>query len=210
VGKRVVAREARKSWDDEHARGWRSATKLFAGLQAGQALTPLPYSSGLLLNADEIEYAAADAEFHRYYGTEGGSYVHSTLLMGGPWMMVATGVASAVGNRSRRTAAEFEAMARWRPGGRTRAVLTSARLLISAEGQWMSYYFGAILEIQPDPAHYAMVLAFEGAPPLSLRGPWVPYLSVALLYLLHGRADPRSVELPSTSESPGQPRWSNP
>ena len=33
---------------------------------------------------------------------------------------------------------------------------------------------------------------------MSLRGPWIPYLSVALFYLLHGRADPRALELPPT------------
>jgi len=165
--------------------------------------------------SDDIDRGLSDSirpRFHRYYGTDGGSYVHPVFLMGGPLMMAATGMASAVGNRSRRTQAELEAMARWRPGGRTRAVLTSARLLVSAEGQWMSHYFGTILEVQPDPAHYSVVLAFEGAPPLSLRGPWVPYLSVALLYLLHGKADPRSIELPSASgsASPDQPRWSTP
>jgi len=197
MGKWRDDEQAAERSQEELARGWHSAQELFRSLQSGQPLSPLPYASGLLLQADELEYAAADAEFCRFYGLDGGSYVHSTLLMGGPFMMAATGIASAVGNRSRRTAAEVQAMPQWRYGGRTRAVLTSTRLLISSEGQWLSFYHGAILELQPHPATSSMFMAFEGTSPLSLRGPWIPYLSVALFYLLHGRTDPRTVELPS-------------
>ena len=205
MGKRQDADEARRRSVDEASRGWTSACELFQGLQSGRPLAPLPYSSGLLLQADETEYAAADAEFLRYYGRDGGSYVHSTLVMGGPFMMAATGIASAVGNRSRRTAAEQEAMPQWRYCGSTRAVLTSNRLLISWDGQWVSFHLGSILEIQPNPATSSVCLAFEGSPPLSLRGPWIPDLSVALFYLLHGRADPRTIEVPPTRASSPRP-----
>ncbi len=205
MGKRDDAMAAKRRLDEEAARGWSSACELFQGLQAGRPLMALPYSSGLLLQPDETEYAAADAEFLRFYGRDGSTYVHSTLLMGGPFMMAATGIASAMGNRSRRTAAEREAMAQWRYCGSTRAVLTSNRLLISWEGQWVSFWLGSILEIQPHPATSSVCLAFEGSPPLSLRGPWIPYLSVALFYLRHGRADPRAIEVPAPQANPARP-----
>ncbi len=207
MSKRLDAKVARDRRHDEHARAWHAACELFQSLQSGQPLAPLPYTSGLLLKADEAEYAAADAESYRYYGLQGGSYVHSTFLMGGPFMMAATGIASAVGNRSRRTAAEFEAMPRWRFGGHTRAVLTSARVLTCSEGQWISFYLGGIVEICPHPANYSVTMAFEDCAPLSLRGPWIPYLSIALFYLLHGRADPRAIEVPPADASPTRPTW---
>ncbi len=71
----------------------------------------------------------------------------------------------------------------------------------------MSFYLGAILQIQPSPAHYAVTISFEGCAPLSLSGPWIPYLSVALSYLLHGRADPRVIEVPATSASTPRSTW---
>ncbi len=207
MSRRIDAKVAKDRWNDEFARGWRSACELFQSLQSGRPLAPLPYASGLLLKADETEYAAAEAESYRYYGLDGGSYVHSTFLMGGPFMMAATGIASAMGNRSRRTAAQYEAMPRWRYIGPTRAVLTSARVLASSEGQWISFYLGGILEINPHPAQYTVTIAFEESPPLSLRGPWIPYMSIALFYLLHGRADPRAIELPPTERPPTTRTW---
>ena len=158
-----------------HGAGARPTSSSRPCSQAGP-LAPLPYASGLVLKPDETEYVAAEAGSYRYYGLDGGSYVHSTFLMGGPFMMAATGFASAMGNRSRRTAAQYEAMPRWRYGGVTRAVLTSAWLLTSSEGQWISFYLGGIIEINPHPAQYTVTIAFEESPPLSLRGPWIPYL----------------------------------
>ena len=191
--RRTEAKAAQRGWQDEHARGWQSAQALYQSLEAGHPLHPADHGSGLILGGDEREYAATECESYRFYGLDNAGYAQSTLVMGGPFMMAATGIASAMGNRSRRNAAELQAMPQWRYGGPTRAVLTSARLLILSEGQWVSFYLASIREMQPDPAHYSLAMTFEGCPPLALRGPWMPYMSLALFYLLHGRADPRAI-----------------
>ena len=92
----------------------------------------------------------------------------------------------------------------WFPVGgpgpsRQLAIVTNRRLILGGVERPLA----AITSIEPDPADFAMTLRFRNAAPVSLRGPWVPWLGVVLSALLHGTAFPPEQEfrLPMTAGS---------
>ena len=70
--------------------------------------------------------------------------------------------------------------------GRQLAVVTSHRLILGGEEKKLT----AVTSIEPDPAGWTLTLRFRNADPVTLTGPWVPWLSVVLCAGLHGTAFP--------------------
>jgi hypothetical protein len=69
--------------------------------------------------------------------------------------------------------------------GRRLAVITSRRLIVGAE-----HRLATVDSIEPDPADWSVTLRFRNEPPITLRGPWVPWLTVVICAELHGTACP--------------------
>lgn len=66
-------------------------------------------------------------------------------------------------------------------GERRLAVITSRRLLLGEE-----YGLRTVTAVEPDPAHWSVTLCFGGGDQLTLRGPWVPWLTVVICAELYG------------------------
>lgn len=70
--------------------------------------------------------------------------------------------------------------------GRELAVITNQRLIVGAA----EHRLARMTAIEPDPADWSMTLRLRNADPVTLRGPWVPWLSVVLCCELYGTAFP--------------------
>ena len=71
-------------------------------------------------------------------------------------------------------------------GGRQLAVITNRRLIVGAQ----DHLLARITSIEPDPAEWSVTLRLRNAEPVTLCGPWVPWLSVVLCAEVHGTASP--------------------
>jgi hypothetical protein len=70
--------------------------------------------------------------------------------------------------------------------GRELAVITNQRLIVGTD----EHRLARMAAIEPDPASWSVRLRLRNAEPVTLRGPWVPWLSVVLSAELHGTAFP--------------------
>jgi hypothetical protein len=75
-----------------------------------------------------------------------------------------------------------ETRAGWRSGTRQAAVVTSQRLLLDD----VAYDFRSLILVQPNPLDWSVNLYFQGAQPIMLRGPWVPWMTVVMCAELYG------------------------
>ena len=70
--------------------------------------------------------------------------------------------------------------------GRQLAVVTNQRLKLGS----VDHRLALVESIEPDPAGWSLTLHLRDAPPVTVRGPWVPWLAVVLSAELHGTAFP--------------------
>jgi hypothetical protein len=159
-----------------------AAWSLATSLRDGCHLAPLSLD-GVPLAGDEPAYAELDVTGWRWLAVDGVAYESRTFLLGGPLLMCATAIASAVGNGRRRRDAERAAAPQWRPLGVVRVVVTPRRLLVRHESSWWSVWFEAIASVHPDPAALRLDVVFDRDPPYRFEGPEVPVLAVVLLWL---------------------------
>lgn len=159
-----------------------AAWSLATSLRDGCRLEPLSLD-GVPLAGDEPAYAELDVTGWRWLGVDGVAYEQRTLLLGGPVLMCATAVMSAVGNGRRRRDAERAAAPQWRPLGPLRVVVTPRRLLVWHGSAWWSVWLDAIASVHADPAVLRLDLAFDRDPPYRFEGPDVPVLAVVLSWL---------------------------
>lgn len=135
---------------------------------------------GAPLGVGEVAYGDLTATGWRYFGLGHALYEKRTILVGGPLLMMATGLASAIGNRNARLAAEAAAAPQWRPLGSLRIVLSSERLLVWHGQAWWSVWLSGITDVRPYPEHQTIDLFFASDPPYRLVGPDVVPLGVVL------------------------------
>jgi hypothetical protein len=105
--------------------------------------------------------------------------------------------ASAAIHEANRRRAVAAARPQWRLHGRVPVVVTNQRVVLMAE-QVYSYELHRIVMIEPDPLHYAVALHFEHASPVLLRGPWVPWATVAVCATVFGAPWPPGFVPPPT------------
>lgn len=166
-----------------HQAGWGLAHRLFQYLSEGNA--PRPFPTPLTLDPGEWLYADAPLEYARFYGTTVHYTRRSTIAFGSIPFMIGAYTATAISNAAERSRARAMASPQWREAHTTRVVLTSRRVIANVQGRWLSFHHGDIAEFAPSPIRYALVLAYDGYEPLSLRGPLVPWVSVTLASLLY-------------------------
>lgn len=155
---------------------------LAAVLDNGGWLRPINVPD-LLLPDGEDAYADFWATGWRYEAAVV-PYERRTLVVGGPWMALATWTASALGNRRLRASAEAASVPQWRPLGQIRVVVTSSRLLVLHGGAWWSVWYSEIAGVQST-TDQTVDLSFRADPPYKLVTGDPAGLVTVIRYFMH-------------------------
>ncbi|MEV4638045.1 hypothetical protein AB0J80_11895 [Actinoplanes sp. NPDC049548] len=159
-----------KTWDftkDQTEAGWRSMSLLARLVQRGGH--PAPVKPTVALGAGEKQYGAFLANMLAYYSADV-DYSSGIFASGGFFF----------------TSASSAPRSGWRLQGRQAVTLTSQRLVMRGSDGEQAYEFRSLILIQPNPLDWSVNLYFQGAQPMMLRGPWVPWMTVVMSAELYG------------------------
>ena len=143
--------------------GWRSMSMLVRHVQRGGH--PVAVAPTAELRAGEKQYGSFPVDLSTYFSAEV-DYSSSIFASGGLFF----------------TEHSTETSEGWRGGERVAAIVTSQRLLLGGT----AYDFRSLILIQPNPLDWSVNLYFQGAQPIMLRGPWVPWMTVVMCAELYG------------------------
>lgn len=162
----------RVTWDftkEQTDAGWRSMSLLARLVHRGghpAAVTPT-----IALQPDEAEYGAFPVDVLAYFSAD--VDYSSGIFASGGYFFTSNGS----GARTR---------AGWRHEGRQGATITSQRLVLREKNGEQAYDFRSLILIQPNPLDWSVNLYFQGAQPMMLRSPWVPWMTVVMSAELYG------------------------
>lgn len=167
-------------------RHWQVARSLAHDLMEGE----LPDTGkvwGVVLEDGERFLSDVQADYSRYFGTNT-AYTHVSGLYLGSLPFVALGYGlTALGNASRRAAAEATARTQWRDHQRVRVIVTDRRLLCQLrDGRWLSFRYRDAVAVYPEPAVWSLVMDFPDGSPVRLGGMGSPIACVAAVWAVHG------------------------
>jgi hypothetical protein len=148
------------------------AARMYEHVRTGGALQPL--DTRLRLDQGEEAYADEELLFARYFG--------GVAFQERPWSYLSP--LAVISSAFRNWNARQEAESRWRVHRHVRAVLTDRRLLISVDGQWITFPHAMVVEFLPAPAEFQVTLAYHDSLPLRLSGRSAATLGVALAAML--------------------------
>jgi hypothetical protein len=193
---------------EQAAAGWHALGMLIDHVQRG--LPPVGTAPTILCRPGEEQYGtfAAAAQIHCGADVE---YSSGMFAAGGLLFTAAALATSAAVNASNRRKAEAASRPQWRSLGQLPVIVTNQRLLLLTE-QWTSYGYAGLLMVQPDPMSYGVVLHFEGAYPLMLHGPWVPWATVLICATMFrrpwppGYVPPPQLQIPPQAQLPAPTR----
>lgn len=136
-------------------------------------------------------------------------YRPSFLLVGGPVGLAVTGAASLAHNSAKKAEARRAAVPRWHMLGSVDVLMTSQRLLVTANGQTGSFWYAEIGPLQLGPGAAGVpAVHFQpaGQPLLRFESPWVPLLYVFVHFVVDGQAPgiPMPADLLSRARAQGR------
>jgi hypothetical protein len=199
-------REIQQYEADQAAAGWQSMSMLIDHVRLGGK--PAATAPTIMCRAGEAQFGTFPADAQIYSGADV-EYSSSMYAAGGLLFTAASLAASAAINANQRRKAEAAAARQWRPLGRFPAIITNQRLLLMTSS-WASYHYHHLLMIEPFPMDYAVALHFEGVEPLRLRGPWVPWATVAICATLFEAPWPPGYHPPPPLQPRPVPQQSGP
>ena len=172
-----LATQASNAW--ENARGLRST------LLARQ-VPPVITVWGIVPNHGEAFFLDAPAEYARYYGQDVTYWQRGGVYIGRPSFVALGLVADSVSNSAARRNAEALAREQWREWQVSRVFVSNQRIVCSAGGRNLSFYFNATSGLYADLASNTLVVEFESAEPLMLHGIYVAQIAVLAILNTHG------------------------
>ncbi|MFD4669973.1 hypothetical protein ACFWNN_09575 [Lentzea sp. NPDC058450] len=168
----------------EWAASWNAAVHLYRHIVAGGV--PDEVSTSLLLAPGEATYCDLPFRYARYYGMDV-TYQRSDSMFFGSALFVAAGMAAtAVSNSRAKNRAQNLAAAQWREHCLARVIVTNYCVMCFVHGQWLRFAYPAVVDFNADMLNGVCYLIFDGAEPLQLAGPQVPWLVVLMSSFLYG------------------------
>ncbi len=185
TGRYNRAELADRAQQEQFARAWADTSQLRATLAAHQ-VPPQIRVWDVIPRPNEVFFVDTAATYARFYG-QNVSYAQSGGFFFGHPLFVAAGLAvTAAGNAARRSAAEAAAAAQWREHQGVRLIASNQRLICHANGQWLSFDYGAMTAVYPEVEQWSLVCQFDSAEPLMLHGPGVPAAAVITVLMTYG------------------------
>lgn len=168
-------------WDE----AWERARELRERLVRREVPEPVQVWD-VVANPGEVFFFDLTAEYFRFYGQDVSYSDGSGFYYGRPAFVIAGLGIAAISNSVRRSAARQQAAAQWRERQVARVLVSNQRLVCSVGGRWLSFHFAAVSAVYPEVAQWTLVLQFESAEPLMLRGSDVPSVALLAMLMTHG------------------------
>jgi hypothetical protein len=175
---------------EAHALGLREAHQLRQRLSHGDRL-PGYRPPGIVLQSGETGLGEIWAEFSRYMRLEVQYPVRRAMfVMGRPAFMAGAMIAKlAFDAADRRAAARLRTLAapQWRFMCYPRVILTDQRMIayVPERHELASFWHGALVGFAPNLTQFSLELAYSDTDPVLLRGPMVPWMTVAFDSCIH-------------------------
>lgn len=189
---------------EAHALGLQEAHLLYERLSRGDRLPPY-CPEGIVLQPGETALGEIWAEFSRYMELQVQYPGHrSMFVMGSPAFMAGALLGKLFSDAAdRREAARLAALAapQWRIIGFPRVILTDQRMIahLPARYELTSFWHGGLMGFTPSMAQFSLELVYSDCPPVRLRGPRVPWMSVAFASCIYPTSS--TADLPSGTRS---------
>jgi hypothetical protein len=170
---------------EAHALGLAEAGVLHARLEQGERL-PTYQPDGMVLQPDEGALKEIVAEYSRYLELSVQYPIRQPLfVMGSPAFMTGALIGKMFTDAADRREARrlaVEAAPKWRFLGLFRVILTNQRFMVYVQNQyqWLSFWHSGLQEFRPRLTDSALELLYPDCVPVLLRGPMIPWISVAL------------------------------
>ncbi|MFD5827898.1 hypothetical protein [Lentzea sp. NPDC060358] len=168
----------------EWTASWTAAVHLYRHLVAGGVPGEVPTS--LLLAPGEAAFSDLTLGYARFYGMDVSYQQTDGFFYGSPLFVAAGLAATAVGNSRARHRAENLAAPQWREHCPARVVVTNYCVMCFVGGRWLRFSYPAVVDFNADMPGGVCYLIFDGAEPLQLTGPQVPWLVVLMAGFLYG------------------------
>lgn len=169
---------------EAHEAGLQEARQLYERLCRGDKLPPY-YPAGIVLQSGETALGEILAEFSHYVELEVQYPApRSMFVMGSPAFMAGALLGKLFSDAAdRREAARLAALAapQWRIIGFPRVILTDQRMLAHFPERYeqVSFWHSGLAGFTPSMTRFSLELVYSECPPVRLRGPSVPWMSVA-------------------------------
>ena len=142
---------------------------------------------GVIPRPDEQFFFDVDEQYERFYGTAAEYTQRSGSYLGRPSFVMAGLAIDAISNAASRSAAMRAAAAQWREQQRSRILVSNQRIVVQANGQWLSFDYASMSACYPDPEHWCVAFEFFSAQPMRLVGRSAPIIAVWTVLATHGR-----------------------
>lgn len=154
---------------------------------------------GPVLSHDERGLLESDLTLSFLYGGDGQYRRSDYFMVARPSVMLGALAVNAAINRRRKTAAQRDAQPQWRDEQNAHVWATTHRLIWEGQRGLESLSYGNITGFYPDLDNWTLTLgADDGYPPVRLRGPAVPLVSLWTATAVLGQrwsGDPRLAAL---------------
>lgn len=178
----LIAREQQSTTQS----AWEAAQRLLADVRAERLPNPITVW-GVIPNHDETFFYDVDARYERFYGTTESYAQHTGLFVGRPAFVLAGVAATAIANSASHSAAANRAATQWREAQHSRILVSNQRLVIQANGQWLSFYLSGMTACYPSPEAWSVAFEFGDTSPLRLTGRGAPLVAVWTVLARQGR-----------------------
>lgn len=152
------------------AAAWEHARTVRSSIMAGRMPPALPAQWDLVPYPGEVFFGHVPVTYARYYGQDVTYQQSSTMAMGRPAFIVGALAVTAIANAAARSRAAQQAAIQWREWQNTGAYVTSHRIAVHANGEWLSFDHAAMTAVYPEVAARTLVCQFSSTSPLLLSG----------------------------------------
>jgi hypothetical protein len=193
---------------EAYALGLQAARQLYERLSCGGRL-PRYQPEGIVLQPGETALGEIVAEYSRYMKLEVQYPApRSMFVLGSSAFMLGALLGKLFSDAAdRREAARLAALAapQWRITGFPRVVLTDQRMIAYFPEQYdlVSFWHGGLVGFTPSMTQFSLELVYPDCPPVRLRGPRVPWMSVAFASCFHPASCTKDMPPGTRSEPEG-------
>lgn len=134
----------------------------------------------------EVFFARLNLQYARYYGQDVTYSTRGGFFFGHPAFVVGALAVTAIANSHARSNAQAQAAAQWRELQPSVVWVTNRRLIVHANGGWMTFAYDQMSAVYPEVSALTLVCQFQGTSPMLLAGDDAPIAAIYTVLQTYG------------------------